>query len=143
MITCVWSLLVPDPVMLVLVVIIVTSIFVNCHQSDIWLAVSVTVALWHSCCCCCCCCCCGIYYDSFLSFVCLLFLYVLLFSSSFFCWVLSLVSSSSGISTSPLLLTYPCQQPASFENFNCEQLTMFSSITTLPFGDSCSRWLAG
>ncbi len=53
MITCVWSLLVPDQVMLVVVVVvIVTSIFINCHQSDIWLAVSVTVALWHSCCCC-------------------------------------------------------------------------------------------
>jgi hypothetical protein len=43
----------------------------------------------------------------------------------------------------PLLHTYPCQQPASIENFNCEQLTMFSSITTLPFGDRLVGWLVG
>ncbi len=145
MITCVWSLLVPDLVMLVVVVviIIVTSIFVNCHQSDIWLAVSVTVALWHSCCCCCCCCCCGIYNDSFLSFVGRLLLYVLCFPPPSFAGCCHLCRRRLESLYLPLLLTYPCQQPASFENFNCEQLTIFFSIITLPFGDSCSRWLAG
>ncbi len=143
MITCVWSLLVPDLVMLLLVVVIVTSIFINCHQSYIWLAVSVTVALWHSCCCCCCCC--GIYNDSFLSFCfacssCMYFVFLLLLLLGV---VVTCVVVIWNLSTSPSSLDILASSQHLFENFNCEQLTMFSSITTLPFGDSCRRWLAG
>jgi hypothetical protein len=79
----------------------------------------------------------------FLSFVCLLFLYVLCFPPPSFAGCCHLCRRRQESLYLPLLLTYPCQQPASFENFNCEQLIMFSSITTLPFGDCCSRWLAG
>ncbi len=125
MITCVWSLLVPDLVMLVVVVVvvvIVTSIFVNCHQSDIWLAVSVTVALWHSCCCCCCCC--GIYNDSFLSlllacsscmyFVFLLFLLLGVVTCVFVVW---------NLSTSPSSLRIPASS---------QHLLKFSTVNSWP-----------
>lgn len=126
MITCVWSLLVPDLVMLlvvVVVVIIVTSIFVNCHQSDIWLAVSVTVALWHSCCCCCCCC--GIYNDSFLSLLsacssCMYFVFLLLLLLG----VVTCVVVVWNLSTSPSSLRIPASS---------QHLLKISTVNSWPF----------